>query len=446
MDLDVPAARRPIILLLSLGMWLGGLFVSATPAAHAHAELRSSEPAEGAVLATPPRTLTLTFTEDVSVRQSTVTNGAHRLPLRQPSGKPTVLVADTGGTNLSGPVSVHWRSVSEDDGHAGSGTIRFHVQTTEPPVAPQPVVAPPHSTEVRYVSVAARLAGYLGMTLLVGGLAFVALLWPKGMWDRRTRRLLVVCWVLGAAATAAGIGLAGADTAGLPLSAAARPEVMGRALTSHAGDVWAAKGLLWLLAGVILAWAQRGGDRVVRSPAWRLAAVAVGLGLLRTTGMTAHAADTAHAGWAALADLLHLSGVSLWLGGLVMLLTGVLRRRRPAELAHVVPRFSRFALTSVLTIAASGLVLAWQLVGGVSGLLHTSYGRLLLIKFAIFAVVLVAAQRSKTWVAARLDLAVVLRGDAATVRPFLYSVAAEAALLMAVLSAATLLVTAAPGR
>src|SRR5581483_5637880 len=111
-----------------------------------------------------------------------------------------------------------------------------------------------------------------------------------------------------------------------------------------------------------------------------------------------------------------------------------------------VPGYSRLALTSVLLIAGSGVVLAWQLVGSVHGLLHTSYGHLLLAKLAVLALVLVAAQRSKQWVAARLDLAVQLGGDARTVRPFLYSVAAEAALLMVVLSAAGLLVTAAPGR
>ncbi|GAB3884710.1 hypothetical protein GCM10029964_046150 [Kibdelosporangium lantanae] len=77
-------------------------------------------------------------------------------------------------------------------------------------------------------------------------------------------------------------------------------------------------------------------------------------------------------------------------------------------------------------------------------LFTTGYGRLLLVKLALFAVVLGAAQLSKRWVSRRLDFAVVLRGDSATVRPFVYSVAVETVLVIAVLVAASLLVTANP--
>ena len=300
--------------------------------------------------------------------------------------------------------------------------------------------------EVKAIALLVRVTGYAGLAMFIGGLVFLATLWPRGTWDRRTRRLLVVAWLIGALSTLAGIGLQGAYAASLPLSAAVRPAVIGNVLNDQPGDIWAAKGLLWIVAAIVLAWALREGDRAVRTIHWRVAAVVVALALLRTTGMTSHAVDAPHPFVGELADLLHLAGISMWFGGLVVLIVGVLRRHRPGDLAAVVPGYSRLALVSVLLIAASGLVLAWQLVGSVHALLHTSYGHLLIAKLAVLALVLAAAQRSKQWVAARLDLAVLLHGDARTVRPFLYSVAAEAALLMAVLSAAGLLVTAAPGR
>jgi copper transport protein len=305
---------------------------------------------------------------------------------------------------------------------------------------------PQDHPEVKLAAVMVRVVGYLAMAVFIGGLAFVALLWPAGTWDRRTRRLLVIGWLGGALTTVASIGLQGAYAAQLPLRAAYRPTVFASVLDDHPGDVWAVKGLLWLLAAIVLAWALRDGEQAIRSAAWRVAAIVVGLGLLRTTGMTAHAVDAQHAFLSQTADLLHLTGISLWLGGLTVLLVGVLRRRRPADLAAVLPRYSKLALISVLTIASSGLILAWQLVGSVHALLTTSYGHLLLLKLGVLAVVLAAAQRSKRWVESRLDVAVVLHGDAPTIRPFLYSVAAEAALLMVVLSAAGLLVTASPGR
>ena len=55
------------------------------------------------------------------------------------------------------------------------------------------------------------------------------------------------------------------------------------------------------------------------------------------------------------------------------------------------------------------------------------------------------AQHSKAWVRHRLDVAVLLDGDRATVRPFVYSVAAEAGLALAILAAASVLVTSIPG-
>ncbi|POM24797.1 Copper transport protein YcnJ precursor [Actinomadura rubteroloni] len=315
----------------------------------------------------------------------------------------------------------------------------------EPVVAPPPA-APHDHPGVRPLLTTAKAVGYLGLAVFVGGLAFLALLWPEGAWDRRVRQLMVAAWAAGTAAAVAGIALQGVYTAMRPLSDVTSPHVWGTVLDDHPGEVWAVKGLLWVLASVVLAWALRAGDRAVRRAPWRVAALAVAFGLVRTTGMTSHATGTARPFLSETADVLHLTGASLWFGGLVILLLGVLRRRRPEELAQVVPRYSMLALGCVLAIAASGLVLAWQLVGSVSGLLDTSYGRLLLAKLAIFALVLGAAQRSKRWVGGRLDLAVRRGGDAATVRPFVYSVAIETALLSVVLVAATLLVTAAPGR
>jgi copper transport protein len=124
----------------------------------------------------------------------------------------------------------------------------------------------------------------------------------------------------------------------------------------------------------------------------------------------------------------------------------VLPRRRPDELATITPRYSRLALTSVLVIVLAGTTLAWQLLDSWSVFVTTDYGRLLLLKLVVLTVILGVAQLSKRWVQRRLDFAVVLRGDSATVRPFVYSVATETVLVVAVLVAASLLVTTNPGQ
>jgi copper transport protein len=292
----------------------------------------------------------------------------------------------------------------------------------------------------------ARGVDYFGGALFLGGLAFLALVWPAGAHSRGARRVVVTGWLFGLLGTVAAIGLEGVWVTERPFADALRWDLLDMVLDVQFGRVWFARTLLWVLAGVVLADLLRRGETAARSTAWRVGAGAVGLGLLRTNGLVGHALDAPQPVWAQVAGLVHLVGVVVWLGGLAVLLVGVLPRRKPEELGVVVPRYSRLAMVSVALIVVGGLVLAWQVIGSVGAVLTTDHGRLLLVKLAIFAVVLVIAQASRSWVAHRLDFAVVLRGDAATVRPFVYSVAAETTLVVLVLIAASLLVTASPGR
>jgi copper transport protein len=100
------------------------------------------------------------------------------------------------------------------------------------------------------------------------------------------------------------------------------------------------------------------------------------------------------------ADIIHLSAMAIWLGGLAMLVTIVLRRPRPpgrtssgrvvrsrdqaaaAEAAKAVARFSPIALSCVCAIVVTGTYQAWRNVGTLGALTGTTYGRLLLAKIA----------------------------------------------------------------
>lgn len=141
-----------------------------------------------------------------------------------------------------------------------------------------------------------------------------------------------------------------------------------------------------------------------------------------------------------------MAAASLWLGGLAFLVVVVLPRRDADELATVLPRYSWLALGSVTAVVAAGTALSWDLVGGLDPLLTTGYGHRLLVKLALVGVLLLAAQQSKSFVQGRLDLAVVLGGDRAVLRPLVLCVTTEAALAAAVLSAAAVLATGSPVR
>jgi copper transport protein len=448
--------RRRILVLAGM---LGALLAWAAPA-YAHADLASSDPRDGASLKTLPDKATLTFTDGVSGQFSQVRLGATRLPVSQPGGRNTVLVADLSKLDArpAGTVKLNWRVVSLSDGHVIDGSVEFEVRNEVAAAAKPPREAGPPTRraedaavptldpKVRYGYLAVRGLGYVALALFLGGLVFVSVLWPAGSGDRRTRRVLAAACGLGALSSFAAIGFQGAYAETRPLTGVISPAVFDSVLSTEVGQVLAARTLLWLLAAIVLTWLLQRDRLAVTTHAWRVGAAATTFGLVVTTGMSSHAAETAAPAVSQIADLVHLTGMSTWIGGLVLLLAGVLPRRRPEELAVVMPRYSTLALTSVAAIAAAGAVLAWQLVGSVDGLVTTSYGRLLLVKLAVVALVLAVAQRSKAWVARRLRYVVVLGADRAAVRPLRLSVVAETGLLLGVLAVAVLLVTANPGR
>lgn len=307
--------------------------------------------------------------------------------------------------------------------------------------------APVFGTSTKTAYVIARDAEYAGTALFFGGVAFVAGIWPAGATALATRRLLGAAWLLGSVATLAALGLDGAWVSSAGPSDFFTTRVFRVALNTDFGRQWIVMSLLWGLGLVVLADLLRRGEVAARSLPWRVGAAAVGLGTLRVFGLTGHSGDTVHPVVAQLADLVHLTAMTLWIGGLAMLLVGVLPRKRPEELRVVVPRYSMLALVCVATVIGTGTVLAWRIVGSLHELTSTTYGHLLLVKITLLAVIMAAAFGSKTWVEHRLDFAVILRGSrVGLVRPFVTSVAVETALVLLVLTVASFLVTADPGR
>jgi len=96
------------------------------------------------------------------------------------------------------------------------------------------------------------------------------------------------------------------------------------------------------------------------------------------------------------ADVLHLIAAAAWVGALVPFI--VLFAAAGADDASLAiartatARFSVLGIVSVGTLLATGIVNTYYLAGSLPALLHTDYGRLLLIKIALFlAMVAIAA-------------------------------------------------------
>lgn len=150
------------------------------------------------------------------------------------------------------------------------------------------------------------------------------------------------------------------------------------------------------------------------------------LGLASSLCLVAAIAETGHAGSTEgtaglvhlLADATHLVAAAAWIGGLasLALLITVARRASPqawqSPVADAVGRFSMLGILSVSALLVTGIVNAAVLMGSFHALLVTKYGQLLMLKTALFALMLGFAAVNRVWLTPRLTAPASLALDA----------------------------------
>ena len=192
---------------------------------------------------------------------------------------------------------------------------------------------------------------------------------------------------------------------GLPFSEAITGDVLSTVVNeTQFGLVFEIRSMLAIILAACLAY-----DRL---PLARWLALASALGLVAAIAWTGHAGSTVgELGFLHLiADTLHIIAAAAWIGGLVpfALLLAVAQRyprEARARLARdAIQRFSTLGIASVAILLGSGIVNAWILVGSVNGLIVTEYGRLLMLKIALFAVMVAVASVNRLWLTPRLAL------------------------------------------
>ena len=175
------------------------------------------------------------------------------------------------------------------------------------------------------------------------------------------------CWFVAALLVAT---LTAADATGSPLS--------GPGFLALASSFWTqtelGQSLIAVCVGVALAAIGATTARTVIGSAW-----AAGFGLLALVPLSlgGHAAGSLDHGNSVDSLLLHLVGVTVWVGGLVALL--VFARPLGERLPVVAGRYSTLAAWCFVLVALSGLINAYLRLGGL-GNLATSYGLLVIGK------------------------------------------------------------------
>src|SRR5690349_5428643 len=134
---QAPLGARPFAVLLAALL----LALAAAPVL-GHADLDTSDPKDGAVLDTPPTTITLTFTEGLDASKSSfeVVLDGNEVATGKADKDGSDTMEATGLDLAPGEYTIRWTSAAED-GHLERGSLSFTV--AEPtPAPPSPTPSP----------------------------------------------------------------------------------------------------------------------------------------------------------------------------------------------------------------------------------------------------------------------------------------------------------------
>jgi len=263
-----------------------------------------------------------------------------------------------------------------------------------------------------------RALHFAATIMLAGGVLFLAFLAEPAFANADTdsrvpalvrTQLAALAWIsllLAVVSGAAWLVLLAQQLSDGTLTAVLRDGIVWIVLTKTGfGTVWVVRFGLAVVAGACLP-IRSARPHVLR---WSVAAFAAA-GLIGTLGFAGHgAAGAGPTGLVHLAaDIAHLIASAAWVGALVplaILLHAVRRTPDHASMAIgriAVQRFSTLGVVAVSTLAATGIVNTWVLAGSIPALLGTDYGQLLLVKIALFLVMVATAAVNRLVLTPRL--------------------------------------------
>ncbi|MEO6457774.1 MAG: CopD family protein [Chloroflexia bacterium] len=406
--------------------------------AFAHAKLIRSSPAQAEHLDILPANIVLEFTEPVGLEFSEVqlfSGDRQKFPagdLTRSGGRDTTVSLPLDDQSFTGLVYVAWRAVSSVDSHLMSGSYWFSVGAGSENITPEgsgfPVAGDDDGTPLEGTASApdlprllARILILASSALLLGGPVFTLLVIEPSavqhgergeLVDRlaRTRLAAIGAGAAGLLALALLVDIltqtaivAGTDYAG----ALTRLDMTQLLLSStRYGFAWILKLLASLSLASLMLFAWATGTRKT-SNIWEIAIAGASL-LFLAEVLSSHAAAAQGGSIGGLpvpvlSDWLHMVAASLWAGGLIYMVailfpamkaSGMEQAERSAFLRSSIPRFSRLAVVSVLTLAVTGSYNLLVHTSDARAVFDSNYGWVLMLKVILFTALVMLGARS----------------------------------------------------
>ncbi|HLJ80033.1 MAG TPA: copper resistance protein CopC, partial [Ktedonobacterales bacterium] len=373
------------------------------------------DPAQNAVLRTPPTQVRITFNELVNpdISKIVVVN-----PSNQEVDNRDSQVSGDGYTMSvslpflpAGTYVVFWQTHSEQDGHVAGGSYIFHIAGANGIVPPLSGPLPTGhniggaglaSTSVlngpTLLGAIARWLALIPLTLLLGMLFWMLVVQPRQPAPRgdfatdltlRYRRVAQLALGVILAATILEIAAQALLLDGTPASLVSLPLLKSILIESRFGRAILIR-LVFTVLGLLVLWLPSQWRPLLDRWAEVIALSGFGLGLALAYEYSGHG-GSADVWWGPIIDFLHLVANGIWLGGiftLAVVIVPVLRRRARREqrayLMRSIPAFSVPALVAVAFVTVTGPLNATTRLTSVQQVWSTPYGLVLVLKSVLF--------------------------------------------------------------
>ena len=371
------------------------LLFAEAPSAAAHAQLVKSSPPADALLAVPPHQIDLYMSERVATVAGSplikvldengraVTTGVATVD----AASQTHITAAVSGIG-TGAFTVVWTTTSADDGHSLTGTFAFRVGGTDR----APGAATTEGERPRPWAVATRWITFFGAGIAAAAFLFRGLEFFGGDVRSRGERRRMLLAAGGAGAAFIATALEPVLQSQFPAQGVSKASV-GDAISALPSAWWLrGPGLLvaTVLALGLVRW-RRGGQ----AGRWLgIVGTAVSLVAILGLALTTHTAARASWHWPAVVSIVaHEWAGALWVGGLVCLVFSLSGRKADAGNVDAwsdgaLRRFSKFALAMVAILGVAGLANAVLIFPTLRSVWTSDFGRVLIAKSAILALVL----------------------------------------------------------
>lgn len=374
---------RLFIAMTAIALVIGG----ASSPVSAHAVLIDTEPKSGAILDESPSRITLTFDEEVGTSFSSIrvldSQGKELSSSRAERIEPEQVGVDAPKLG-DGTYIVIWRVVSAD-GHPVEGSFTFQVGTTSQDVS---------SVVAKFVEEEhglSRLFSIIRWVLLSGVIVLIGASWlitrdPSAKVSLRTRMVMWGGWSFAFLATLQTLFAYGPHASGLKIYEATNLDLLRETLGTAFGQ-WQLVRVAILIALAVVLREMQWRDKW----SWRLSVALLLLTTVATVSASGHAITQGSVAISVVLDIVHFAVVGLWLGGLATMALD--RSTWFAEARSItMGRFSRMSGIAVPVIVATGVAQSLIILGSPGELFEYRYGRLLALKVAfVAALVLVGA-------------------------------------------------------